>query len=69
MYTCQSYYRAAKKDTLQNDSLETVSIEEVNLDADGEPTAMPSGTENKSTEPKKKTEKKRKTEEVTFDDL
>ena len=69
MYTCQSYYKAAKKDTLQNDSLETVSVEEVNLDADGEPIAMPSGTENKSTEPKKKTEKKRKTEEVTFDDL
>ena len=69
MYTCQSYYKAAKRDTTHRDSTHTVSVEEVNLDEDGEPIAMPSGAENKSNETKKKSEKKRKTEEINFDDL
>ncbi|MBA7487760.1 MAG: transglycosylase domain-containing protein [Prevotella sp.] len=69
MYTCQSYYKAVRRDTTHRDSTNTVSIEEVNLDEDGEPIAMPSGTENKSSDTKKKSEKKRKTEEINFDDL
>ncbi len=79
MYTCQSYYAPAKRDTIENDSTQLVTNEEVILDENGEPIIEPAnqseennanGQQKENAEQKPKAEKKRKTEEqVNLDNL
>lgn len=79
MYTCQSYYASAKRDTTENDSIQLVTNEEVILDENGEPVIEPAtqseennanGQQKENAEQKTKADKKRKTEEqVNLDNL
>lgn len=71
MYLCQSYYSAAKRDTVQKDS-SYISEEEIVLDENGNPIQKPSSTteDKKTTTTESRGDKKRQTtEEVNLDNL